>query len=118
MIDFRGEQYQCHMEVTLKLIGGKWKLLLLYKLGEAGVMRYNELGRLHPKLTQKMLTQQLRELESDGLVDRKSYAQVPPKVEYSLTGRGRDLLPILEDMIDWGRAYLEGEPTPSAPCSH
>jgi DNA-binding HxlR family transcriptional regulator len=97
------------MEVTLAIIGGKWKLLLIYKLGEAGVMRFNELGRLHPRLTQKMLAQQLRELEADGLVNRKSYNQVPPKVEYSLTKRGAALLPILEGMIAWGKDYLKDE---------
>jgi DNA-binding HxlR family transcriptional regulator len=109
MIDFRGQQYQCHMEVTLDLIGGKWKLLLLYKLGEKGVMRFNELSRLHPRLTQKMLAQQLKELEADHLVDRRSYNQVPPKVEYSLTERGEALMPILESMSEWARAYLAGE---------
>jgi DNA-binding HxlR family transcriptional regulator len=109
MIDFRGAEYSCQMEVTLELIGGKWKMLLLYKLGENGVMRFNELGRLHPKLTQKMLAQQLRELEADRLVNRKSYNQVPPKVEYSLTPRGASLLPILESMIGWGREYIEEE---------
>jgi DNA-binding HxlR family transcriptional regulator len=107
MIEFRGQEYRCHMEVTLELIGGKWKLFLLYKLGENGVMRFNELGRLHPRLTQKMLAQQLKELEADGLVHRESYNQVPPKVEYSLTERGRALLPIMDAMIEWGRDYLE-----------
>ena len=109
MIEFSGQEYQCHMEVTLRLIGGKWKLLLLYKLGQNGVMRYSELGRLHPRLTQKMLTQQLRELEADGLVSRKSYNQVPPRVEYSLTKRGGELLPIMEDMIAWGRSCVGEE---------
>jgi len=116
MIEFRGQEYRCHMEVTLELIGGKWKLLLLYKLGENGVMRFNELGRLHSRLTQKMLAQQLKELEADGLVHRESYNQVPPKVEYSLTDQGRGLLPIMEAMIEWGRDYLEsagkGKPRP------
>lgn len=109
MINFRGQEYQCHMEVTLELIGGKWKLLLLYKLGENGVMRFNELGRLHPRLTQKMLAQQLKELESDSLVNRKSYNQVPPKVEYSLTERGKAILPILDEMCAWGKGYLKEE---------
>jgi DNA-binding HxlR family transcriptional regulator len=112
MIDFKGQQFQCHMEVTLDLIGGKWKLLLLYKLGGNKVMRFNELGRLHPRLTQKMLAQQLRELEADGLVNRKSYNQVPPKVEYSLTELGAALMPIMEDMISWGKAYLSDAGAP------
>lgn len=109
MIEFRGREYQCHMELTLELIGGKWKLLLLYKLGENGVMRFNELGRLHPRLTQKMLAQQLKELEADRLVNRRSYNQVPPKVEYSLTELGASLLPMLEEMCAWGKGYLKEE---------
>jgi DNA-binding HxlR family transcriptional regulator len=106
MIEFRGQEYRCHMEVTLELIGGKWKLFLLYKLAQTGIMRFNELGRLHARLTQKMLAQQLKELEADGLVHRESFNQVPPKVEYSLTDRGRGLLPIMDAMIEWGRDYL------------
>lgn len=109
MIEFKGREYQCHMELTLRLIGGKWKLLLLLRLGENGVMRFNELSRIHPRLTQKMLAQQLKELESDGLVNRKSYNQVPPKVEYSLTERGATLMPILDQMCSWGKDYLSEE---------
>ena len=117
MIQFRGQEYRCHMEITLELIGGKWKLFLLYKLAQNGVMRFNELGRLHPRLTQKMLAQQLKELEADGLVHRESYNQVPPKVEYSLTARGRGLLPIMEAMIEWGRDYLESADRRPEPAS-
>lgn len=107
MILFRGKEYQCQMEITLSLIGGKWKILLLHQLGQKGVLRFNELYRLHPGLTQKMLAQQLKELEADALVIRKSYHQIPPRVEYSLSNQGRSLLPILEQMISWGRGYLE-----------
>jgi DNA-binding HxlR family transcriptional regulator len=109
LIEFKGREYQCHMELTLDLIGGKWKLLLLLKLGENGVMRFNELSRLHPRLTQKMLAQQLKELDADKLVNRKSYNQVPPKVEYSLTDRGAALMPILKEMCSWGEDYLKEE---------
>jgi len=108
-IEFRGKSYGCQLEVTLDLIGGKWKSLLLWHLGESGTMRFGALGRLHPKLTQKMLAQQLKELEADGLVNRKMYHQIPPKVEYSLTDRGRELMPVLRGMIVWGRDYIRAE---------
>jgi len=106
MIEFRGKSYGCHMEVTLDLIGGKWKALLLWHLGQAQVLRFGELWKLHPKLTAKMLAQQLRELEADGIVERTVYQQIPPKVEYSLSPVGRRLAPVLEAMIGWGQGYL------------
>jgi len=111
VLEFRGKTYGCAMEVTLDLIGGRWKALLLWHLGQEGVLRFGALGRLHPQLTAKMLTQQLKELEADGLVNRKLYAQVPPKVEYSLTDRGRALRPALEALIAWGKDYMAAEVT-------
>lgn len=108
MIRFKGEEYGCYMEVTLRLIGGKWKVLILWNLGQSGVMRFNELCRLHPKLTPKMATQQLRELEEDGIVNRRMYHQVPPKVEYSLTEKGKSLMPILSQICNWGKDYFMG----------
>jgi len=107
MVEFRGRTFGCHLEVTLDLIGGKWKSLLLWHLGQEKVMRFGALSRIHPQLTQKMLTQQLRELESDGLITRQIYAQVPPKVEYSLTDLGRGLLPVLDTMVLWGENYVQ-----------
>lgn len=107
MILFRGKEYQCQMEITLGLIGGKWKILILHHLGQETVLRFNELYRMHPGLTQKMLAQQLKELEHDGLVHRQQYNQIPPKVEYSLTGQGQSLLPILKQMLEWGQAYVK-----------
>ncbi|AEG61011.1 winged helix-turn-helix transcriptional regulator [Desulforamulus ruminis] len=109
MIQFQNKEYRCSMEVTLELIGGKWKALILWHLDNNRIMRYSELKRLHPKLTQKMLTQQLRELERDGLINRKVYAQVPPKVEYSLTPWGEKLKPVLSAMCQWGNQYLKGQ---------
>jgi DNA-binding HxlR family transcriptional regulator len=109
MIRFKGEDYRCQMEVTLRLIGGKWKVLLLWHLGKNGVMRFNELCRLHPKLTPKMAAQQLRELEEDGIIDRRMFHQVPPKVEYSLTGQGKALIPVLAMMCAWGTDYLTAQ---------
>jgi len=109
MIAFRGESFGCEMEVTMKLIGGKWKALILWHLYQKDVMRFGELSRLHPGLTEKMLTQQLKELVSDGLVNRKVYLQVPPKVEYRLTERSQGLIPVFRGMIDWAKAYMKDE---------
>jgi DNA-binding HxlR family transcriptional regulator len=92
------------MELTLDLIGGKWKALILWHLGE-NTLRFSELRKTLPQITQKMLTQQLRELEASGLVNRFIYTQIPPKVEYSLTPTGQSLLPILETLCQWGLNY-------------
>lgn len=106
MVRFHNVEYQCSMELTLELIGGKWKALILWHLGES-TLRFSELKKALPKITQKMLTQQLRELEAHGLVQRFIYTQVPPKVEYSLTASGRSLLPILATLCQWGVNYVE-----------
>ena len=89
---------------TLAIIGGKWKILILYHLC-AGTQRFNEVRRLLPDITQRMLTLQLRELEDDGIVHREVYPQVPPKVEYSLTAFGKTLIPVIEVMDAWGKQY-------------
>ena len=86
--------------VTLQVIGGKWKVLVLYELF-SGVKRFSELRRLLNGVTQKMLTQQLREMEQDGLIYREIYPQIPPKVEYSLTPLGASLKPIVDAMCEW-----------------
>jgi DNA-binding HxlR family transcriptional regulator len=93
----------CPVEITLAVIGGKYKPLVLYYLQEDGVLRFGELRRFVSNASKKMLTQQLRELERDGLVRRKVYQQVPPKVEYSLTERGRSLGSVLKEMGVWGQ---------------
>lgn len=95
----------CPVEGTLELIDGKWKGVVLYHL-LAGTLRFNELRRHLKNCTQRMLTNQLRELEADGLVRREVYAQVPPKVEYSLTARGRSLEPVIRALKDWGEANV------------
>jgi DNA-binding HxlR family transcriptional regulator len=95
----------CSVERTMSLIDGKWKIIVLYKLLR-GTLRFNELRRLIPSITQRMLTHQLRELEADGLVVRTVYAQVPPRVEYTLSVRGRSLEPVLMAMKEWGDANL------------
>lgn len=92
------------MELALDLIGGKWKSLILWHLGES-TLRFSALKRTMPGITQKMLTQQLRELERDGLVSRFIYTEVPPKVEYSLTDAGKTLLPVLVMLYEWGISY-------------
>ena len=91
----------CAVETTLKVIGGRWKVLILREL-LVGMQRFNQLHRSLPGITQKMLTQQLRELAEDGIIHRQVYAQVPPKVEYSLTPLGESLNPVLQAMHEWG----------------
>ena len=95
---------RCPVEVTLSAIGGKWKALILHHL-IAAPRRFNELRRLMPSVTQRMLTQHLWELERDGIVHRDVRAQVPPHVEYSLTAKGRTLIPVLDAMARWGFAH-------------
>ena len=90
---------------TLTMIGGKWRLVILYWLVEHGVVRFNELQRLIGGITYKTLSAQLKEMEADGLVRRKEYPQVPPKVEYSLTEKGASLYPIMEQMCQWGTEH-------------
>ena len=94
----------CPVVNTLDIIGGKWKVLILYYLNSE-TRRFNELQRLLAGITQRMLTLQLRELEHDGIVHREVYPQVPPKVEYSLTAFGRTLMPVIEAMHRWGEQY-------------
>lgn len=95
---------RCPAEYTLGVIGGRWKVPILWHLATAGTLRFSELRRALEGCTQKMLTQQLRELERDGIVLRKVYPQVPPKVEYSLTPMGKSLLPIVESMCQWAKS--------------
>lgn len=92
----------CRVEDALDIIVGKWKPIVLLQLLKHGTMRFNELKREMPEITQKMLTKQLRELEAEDIVKRVVYPQVPPKVEYSITEYGLTLEPILNDMHDWG----------------
>ena len=98
----------CPVALTLSLIGGKWKALILWNLLE-GTMRYSALRKAVPDATPKMLTQQLRELEMDGLLHREVYPVVPPRTEYSLTAFGRTLIPVLDAMCAWGREHCGGQ---------
>jgi DNA-binding HxlR family transcriptional regulator len=99
--------FNCDKELTLHVIGGKWKMLIMWHLGREGTKRFSELKTMIPDITQKMLANQLRELEEDLIIHRKVYAVVPPKVEYSLTEHGESLMPILEKMYNWGKNYRE-----------
>lgn len=99
--------FNCEKELTLTIIGGKWKMLIMWHLGKEGTKRFGELKSMMPGITQRMLVSQLRELEEDQIVHRKVYPVVPPKVEYSLTEHGRSLMPILESMDEWGKNYME-----------
>ena len=93
---------KCPMVRAINVIGGRWKPIILHILSEESLQRFGELKKKIPPVTQKMLTQHLRELEADGLIKRQVYAEVPPRVEYSLAAKGKDLVPILNDLYDWG----------------
>ena len=99
----------CPTEAALAVIGGRWKVPILWNLF-SGTCRFGELSRKLHGVTQKMLTQQLRELEHDGLLHRKVFAEVPPRVEYSVTELGRSLEPLVKALTQWGEMYLAGKP--------
>jgi len=103
--EIKDRKYRCFFELTLDVIGGKWKPVILFHIAREGIMRFGEIKKTIPEITQRMLTKQLRELEADGLLRRKVYRQVPPKVEYSLEPAAVRLIPILLQMRDWGVAY-------------
>lgn len=108
MNTYCSSNYHCPIEVTLDLIGGKYKALILWHL-IGKTLRFSEIRTLIPQATPKMLTQQLRLLEDDGLVHREVYPVVPPKVEYSLTEFGKTIIPILDTMCNWGNNYLQNK---------
>ena len=97
--------YGCPVEALMEVVGGRWKPVILYHL-MGGTRRFGEFRRLVPEVSQRMLTQHLRELERDGLVHREVYREVPPRVEYSLTARGRTLEPLLHQMNEWAAMHL------------
>jgi len=104
------KEYACGFELTLELISGKWKGMILWYLQDE-TLRYGELRKKLGKITQKMLTQTLRDLEKDKLISRKVYPVVPPKVEYTITKRGLELIPVFTQLREWGNkvASLDGE---------
>ena len=101
------KSFNCEKELTLSIIGGKWKMLILWHLGKEGTKRFGELKNLMPGITQRMLVTQLRELEEHLIVHREVYPVVPPKVEYSLTDQGHSLIPILDSMYEWSTDYMK-----------
>lgn len=112
MNDMKGNFFYCPIDAVLSLIGGKYKPIILYNLLR-GSRRYSEVKRLVPRATPKVLTQQLRELERDGLISRTVYPVVPPKTEYAITEYGLTLQSILEDMHRWGRTYMRDRIRPN-----
>ena len=101
------EVYSAPFEYTLSIIGGKWKMVIMFWLSKRNVMRYGELKKTVKGITHKMLSAQLKELEANDIIVRTEYHQVPPKVEYFLSEKGLSLMPILEQMCSWGHLYFE-----------
>ncbi|MHA7943884.1 winged helix-turn-helix transcriptional regulator [Formosa sp. 3Alg 14/1] len=107
MISFKGKQYPCCASLTMGLIGGKWKTVILYHLTQ-DTLRYNELRKSMPTVTERTLSLQLKALEEDGLIKRKVYTSKPPlKVEYSLTDFGKTLIPLIKSIAEWGDLVAE-----------
>ena len=109
MVKFENKYGRCPVHYTLSQLEGKWKWIILWQIHEAGVVRYNKLKETLSPVAHKTLSQQLKEMEAGGLIHREQYNQVPPKVEYSLTEKGKTLLPILNLMNEWGKANMIAE---------
>ncbi len=105
MQNFSDKYEQCPMYYAMSVLEGKWKWIILWKIHNEGVIRYNRLREMLKPIAHKTLSQQLKELESNAIVHREQYNQVPPKVEYSLTEKGKTLIPILSLMYEWGREH-------------
>ena len=103
-IELKDKNFSNYVELVFDIIGGKWKILIIWDLKE-GEKRFRELQKSVGKITDKMLTQQLRELEKAELISRKAYPEVPPRVEYSLTLLGKSILPVIEMLEEWGKQY-------------
>ena len=99
--------FNCPVEATLAVVGGKWKALILFHLFDKGTHRFAELRNKIPNVRERMLVKQLRELEGDGVVEREVFAEVPPRVEYSLTSYGRTLKPVSDAMCKWGVKHMD-----------
>ncbi|WP_282123399.1 winged helix-turn-helix transcriptional regulator [Algibacter mikhailovii] len=109
MYKFKGKQYPCCASLTMGIIGGKWKTVILYHLLDR-TLRYNELRKEMPTVTERTLSLQLKHLEEDGIIRRKVYTSKPPlKVEYSLTDFGKTLIPLIQSIADWGVAVVENK---------
>ncbi|HEY4481868.1 MAG TPA: helix-turn-helix domain-containing protein [Candidatus Brocadiaceae bacterium] len=108
LIKLNGKTYHCALDITMDYIGGKWKTVVLWYLRKQH-KRFSELKRLIPDITEKMLSLQLRQLEKDGIVGRRVFAEVPPRVEYYLTEQGKSIVPVIEAIAKWGREKGEAE---------
>ncbi len=113
-IPYTPETAAADLEKTLKMLEGRWKLLILFQLFDGGIRRFSELERAIPAVTQKMLAQQLRQLEKDGIIARKVYPEIPPKVEYSLTKWGQSLCPALDALLKWASTRPNSQQRPDA----
>ena len=124
MIDYHGKKYNCPMELAVGLISGKWKAVILWHLSD-GALRFSELCRRFPEVSEKVLTAQLRSLEDDGIITRTVFLEVPPRVEYALTDLGRGIIPILEALCRFGKEFearfgvepAEATPAAAAPAA-
>lgn len=99
-------EFNCEKELTLSIVSGKWKIVILWHLGHEGPHRFGELFRLFKNISNRILTKQLRELELDDIIRRIDYEENPPRVEYSMTERGMTLLPVVDAMFDWGKQNM------------
>lgn len=97
--------FNCNMELTLDIIGGKWKPIVLYHIGNKGVLRYGELKRLVPDVSERVLSRTLRELEQSNMIERNAYDEKTLRVEYTLTAIGEEVLPLLNSLTEWGNKY-------------
>jgi len=99
-------EFNCEKELTLSIISGKWKIVILWHLGHEGTHRHGQLARLFKNISNRILTKQLRELEQDGIIERIVYDENPPRVEYMMTEHGFTILPIVDAMFDWGKQNM------------
>lgn len=96
-------KFNCPIRYALDIIGGRWKILILWNIIRFDIIRYGELKKRIPEISHKVLSQQLKELENDGIINRTEYFEIPPKVEYSLTEKGKTLIPLVESINEWGQ---------------
>jgi DNA-binding HxlR family transcriptional regulator len=103
------KEFSCPVTYTISIVGGKWKWIILYMIYRQGTIRYGELKKKLPPIAHKTLSQQLNELEDSVIIHRKQYNQIPPRVEYSLTEKGKSLIPILIQMAQWGEQNMHSQ---------
>ncbi|MDR2095540.1 MAG: helix-turn-helix transcriptional regulator [Treponema sp.] len=104
---FKNNEFTCEKELTMSIISGKYKVVIIWHLGNEGPHRYGELFKLFPGISNRILTKQLRDLEQDGIISRIVYPVVPPKVEYFLTEMGQSIVPLVNDIWHWGKEHIQ-----------